>query len=87
MTDEPNDEALLLMRVASVSTRRRLLEQDLAACRRTSRDLALSLIFDFGYPLHKVERLTGHYRPTLRTWIDVAKADGRKLSTEQEDEL
>lgn len=87
MTDTKNDEALLLMRVASVSTRRRLLEEDLAACRRTSRTLALQLFFDFKYPLLKIERLTGHYRPTLRSWIHVAQADGRKLTPEQEAEL
>lgn len=87
MTDTHSDEALLLMRVASVATRRRMLEEDLAACRQTSRALCLQLFFDYNYPLHKIERLTGHYRPTLRSWIHVAQADGHKLSPAQEADL
>lgn len=87
MTDEHNDEALLLMRVASVATRRRMLEDDLAKCRLTSRTLALELFFDYGYSIRKLERLTGHHRPTLRSWIHVAQADGRKLTPEQEADL
>lgn len=87
MTDTHSDEQLLLMRVASVATRRRLLEDDLARCRQTSRTLTLELFFDFGYPLLKIEKLTGHYRPTLRSWIHVALAEGRKLPPAQEAEL
>lgn len=75
------------MRAASVRTRRQLLEEDLAACRQTSRTLALQMFFDFGYSLTKIERILGHYRPTLRVWIQVAQADGRKLTAAQEAEL
>jgi transposase-like protein len=84
MEEDYSDEALLLMRVASVHTRRRLLEDDLAKCRRTSRALALALLFDHGYSIAKVARLTGHHRPTLDTWIRVAQADGRQLPHSQE---
>jgi transposase-like protein len=86
MDEDYSDEALLLMRVASVSTRRKLLEADLAACRRSSRTLCLALIFKHGYSVNKVARLTGHYRPTLDSWIRVAKADGHQLRPEQETE-
>jgi hypothetical protein len=65
------------MRCASIRTRRALLEDDLAKCRQTSRDLALELIFDFNYPLRRVEAITGHFRPTLRVWVARAIADGR----------
>jgi hypothetical protein len=86
MEEDHTDEALLLMRVASVATRRKLLESDLAACRRTSRNLALALIFDHGYSQYRVAKLTGHMRPTLESWIRVAEADGRKRTSARRDD-
>jgi hypothetical protein len=80
-------EAQLLDLVEAARRRREELEAELRETRATSRALALELLFRFGYPLKRVETLTGHMRPTLRSWIAVAQSSGRRLNRDQLGEM
>jgi hypothetical protein len=62
------DELLALARVTK--ERRMELERDLEKCRRTSKSVAIALIFDHGYSVLKTSVLTGHMRPTIKVWVD-----------------
>jgi hypothetical protein len=67
-THEELDELLALARVTK--ERRMQLEADLEKCRRTSRSVAIRLIFDHGYSVLKTSVTTGHMRPTIKVWVD-----------------
>ena len=67
----------LIDAASAVRVQREMLELQLSGCRRTSRDLALRLLIEFEQPLDRVSRLTGHHRPTLKSWLDVELAKGK----------
>lgn len=67
----------LLHEVQKTRIQREVLEGELASTRVASRKLALSLIFDHRFSLGKVESLTGHMRPTLKSWANVEIARRR----------
>lgn len=70
MTNEPTPLDELIDQARRTRHERETLEVALELCRRTSRDVALQLLFDHQLPLSKVSLLTGHMRPTLRVWVE-----------------
>lgn len=74
MTSKPEPLDDVLGRAQILRLQREGFEASLAECRRQSRSVAMTLIFDYAYSLARVSALTGHMRPTLRVWIEVEAA-------------
>jgi hypothetical protein len=59
----------LLKLAAETKAERVLLEERLETCRRTSRDCAIALVFNYGYSVLKTSNVLGHMRSTVKTWV------------------
>lgn len=70
MTTQPTPLDATIAAARSTRNEREELEVALDRNRRSSRELAIRLIFDHELSLARVAAITGHMRPTLRVWVE-----------------